>query len=48
LQKIEPNRPWSEFSIPSCKVVKVLFSVAVGSQVGNGNETLFWTRDFEI
>jgi hypothetical protein len=42
LKKTEPHRPWASLPIQIPDQVNS-FSVAVVSEVGNGNRTLFWT-----
>ena len=46
LQMTEPPRPWSEFQVQICDIVKKLVSVAVISQVGKHNDTLFWADNW--
>jgi hypothetical protein len=43
LQKTEPHRPWSNLEIQVPDQVRVFFSMAVISKVGNGERTMFWT-----
>jgi len=43
LKKTEPHRPWAALPIQIPDQVNAFFSVAVVSEVGNGNRTLFWT-----
>jgi len=42
LQKTEPNRPWAHLPIHVPDQVKAFFAVAVISEVGDGEHTLFW------
>jgi hypothetical protein len=41
LQKTEPHRPWSSLPLQVSDEVWALFSMAVTTQVGNGEGTLF-------
>jgi hypothetical protein len=43
LQKTEPHRPWSALGIQVPDQVRVFFSMAISTDVGNGESTLFWT-----
>jgi hypothetical protein len=43
LQKTEPDRPWTFFSIQVHQSAKVFFSMAVVTEVGDGKNTLFWS-----
>jgi hypothetical protein len=43
LQKTEPHRPWSSLPLQVPDQVWALFSMAVTTQVGDGEDTLFWT-----
>jgi hypothetical protein len=43
LKKTEPNRPWSTLPTQVPEQVKVLFSVAMQTEVGDGKNTMFWT-----
>jgi hypothetical protein len=43
LQKTEPQRLWSSLPIQVSNQVCAFFSVAVATEVGNGECTLFWT-----
>jgi hypothetical protein len=42
LQKTEPHRPWFTLAIQVAHQVRANFSVAIISEVGNGEHTLFW------
>jgi len=43
LKKSEPNRPWAHLPIHVPNQAKAFFAVAIISEVGNGEHTLFWT-----
>jgi len=43
LKKTEPHRPWASLPIQIPDQINAFFSVAVVTEVGNGNHTLFWT-----
>jgi hypothetical protein len=43
LKKTEPNHPWSMLPTQVLEQVKVLFSVAMQTAVGDGKNTMFWT-----
>lgn len=43
LQKTEPEKPWAFFPIQVHHSVEVFFSIAIVSEVGNGQNLLFWT-----
>jgi hypothetical protein len=42
LQKTEPHRPWPSLSIQVPNQVRVIFAMAITSEVGNGEHALFW------
>ena len=42
LQKTEPNKPWASFQLQSNTMVQELFSMAMATELGDGNSTLFW------
>jgi hypothetical protein len=42
LQKTDPSRPWADFPIHVCKVVKNLIAAAIITKLGDGANTLFW------
>jgi hypothetical protein len=44
LQKIEPHRPWSTLSIQVPDQVLAFFPIAITSEAGNGEHTIFWTN----
>lgn len=41
-RKTDTSRPWNAFDIPVHQYVVALFQIALESNVGNGNSTLFW------
>jgi hypothetical protein len=43
LQKAKPHRPLSALAIQVPGQVRAFFSMAITSEVGNGEHTLFWT-----
>jgi len=43
LKKTRADRPWVGLELPCHANTWALFSIAVTTQVGNGNNTLFWT-----
>jgi len=43
LQKTEPHRPWTALPFHVPEQVRVFFSMAVTSIIGDGANTLFWT-----
>jgi hypothetical protein len=43
LQKTQPQRPWSSLPIQMPEQARAFFSVAMASEVGNGEHTIFWT-----
>jgi hypothetical protein len=43
LQKTEPHRLWSALDIQVLDQVRAFFSMAISTNVGNGESTLFWT-----
>jgi hypothetical protein len=43
LQNTEPRHPWSTLAIQVPHQVRAIFSVAIISEVGNGEHTLFWS-----
>jgi len=42
LQETEPNRPWAHLPVHVPDQVKAFFTVAIISEVGDGEHTLFW------
>jgi hypothetical protein len=42
-KKTRMDRPWTDLELPSHPNTLALFAVAVTTEVGNGNNTLFWT-----
>ena len=43
LGKTEPARPWSSLPVPVHSCAKSLFAIAIHTEVGNGENTKFWT-----
>lgn len=43
LQKTQPDKPWASLPIQINANAKALFSVSIISNVGDGNNTMFWT-----
>jgi hypothetical protein len=42
-KKTRADRPWTDLELPSHPNSIALFTIAVTTEVGNGNNTLFWT-----
>jgi len=42
-KKTKADRPWSDLELPSHSNSLALFAIAVMTEVGNGQNTLFWT-----
>jgi hypothetical protein len=42
LKKTEPHRPWASLDIQVPDQVQAFFRIAIYSEVGNGEDTLFW------
>jgi len=42
-KKTRTDRPWIDLELPSQSNSLALFSIAVRTELGNGNNTLFWT-----
>lgn len=42
-RKTRADRPWTDLELPSHPNALALFAVAVATEVGNGNNTLFWS-----
>jgi hypothetical protein len=42
LQKTDPNKPWAQFQIQTCKEVQFLFDMALVTEISDGSNTLFW------
>lgn len=42
-KKTKANRPWSDLELPSHSNSMALFAIAVMTEIGNGQSTLFWT-----
>jgi hypothetical protein len=43
LKKTEPHRPWASLEVQVPDQVRVFFAIAINSEVGNGQDTMFWT-----
>lgn len=43
LQKSQPNKPWSRFSLAIPTKVQAMFAASMISEVGDGRSTLFWS-----
>jgi hypothetical protein len=42
LQRTDPNKPWAQFQIQTCKEVQFLVDMSVVTEIGDGSNTLFW------
>ncbi|GJN13770.1 hypothetical protein PR202_gb00513 [Eleusine coracana subsp. coracana] len=43
LQKTQPDKPWADFIINVPKKVQAMFIISVVTEIGNGENTLFWS-----
>lgn len=43
LAKTQADRPWNGLQLPAHANVKAIFKISIISNVGNGQNTLFWT-----
>lgn len=42
-KKTRVDRPWNDLELPSHPNTLALFAIAVDTEIGDGNNTLFWT-----